>query len=295
MKYLYILLCLLAASCSNSSNAVAPLPDTDSVTKIATPEASSSATTQPDQTAAPSDSSVTDTTQATTEALPETEPLQPHALQYNSFTIEGITFNVLSFDTNEYHLKVADQTPGAKWDSAYTATSANKGLAAINGGFFTPLGTPLGLVHSAGKKSGEWNTDSSLTSGVYQFVNGSASLQRNHQADRNALELLQTGPFLLENSSPVKGLAKDTAAQRSLLLWDGANHFALAYTSSCSLDQLAQALTNLPTPLPRHTALNLDGGRSCDLYVSPAAHSASVQKGHWLRNQVRNYLVLVPN
>lgn len=220
-------------------------------------------------------------------------PTAAYPLRYQEVNSQGITFHLVTFDTSEYTLKVADQpTLGGNWPSAKTAALNLGGVAAVNGGFFNADGSPLGLVRSQGKSAGSWNTSSSLTSGVYQYSQGRSQLLRNSSANRSATELLQTGPFLIENYGTVSGLSQKRVAQRSILLWDGKNHFALGITSSCTLGDLAPAIKALPSSLPRMTALNLDGGRSTDLYVSSKVSNGGTVKGHWLKSQVRNYLVL---
>lgn len=225
---------------------------------------------------------------------PTVEDSSPvHPLEYVEVTARGITFSLTLFDKRDYALYVADQSPlGEKWKSAREASESLRGVAAINGGFFKEDGSPLGLVRWQGKSSGAWNTSSSLASGVYQLSNEQATLQRNRSADRRAEELLQTGPFLLENSLPVSGLSTRRTAQRSILLWDGKNHFGLGVTTACTLSDLSTALQELPTAVPQRTVLNLDGGRSTDFYVSPKVKNGGQVKGHWLKSQVRNYLVL---
>lgn len=218
-----------------------------------------------------------------------------HTLRYDTLNINGITITLVSFDTRQYHLKLADQFPGEKWKSAKQACLAYGGIAAINGGFFSPEGLPLGLVKSGGKKSGVWNRASSLTSGVYQLANGQASLQRNKNASNEASELLQSGPVLLENGFSTKGLSSNNPALRSILLWDGEHHFAIAHTSACSLATLAKALKLMPSYLPHKDALNLDGGRSSDFFVGDKLKQPNIQKGHWLKSNVRNYLILKRN
>lgn len=220
--------------------------------------------------------------------------LPHHALQYREATSNGITFHIATFDSKEYHLAVADQNPGEKWISAKQANSALNGVAAINGGFFNTNGKPLGLVHASGESSGVWNTTSSLASGVYQY-DGTPNLKRNRRADKSARELLQTGPFLVENGAIVSGLSNRRSAQRSVILWDGKNHWGIAMTSTCTLANLAPAIKALPSLFPNKTALNLDGGRSCDLFVSSSVKDGGIQKGHWLKSAVRNYLVVVKN
>jgi len=265
------------------------------------PSAPSATATAPAQAPAVARSSAITSTSVPTAPTTSSRPaLQPTAanttpLSYQSLTHQGISFHLLLFDSAQFHLKVADQLPGTKWPTASAAAADLGGVAAINGGFFNPDGSPLGLVRAQGQSSGTWNASSSLTSGVYQVSSGRPSITRNRNAARTAPELLQTGPFLLEQGRPVAGLSSANPAMRSLLLWDGNRQFALVQTSSCTLAQLAHALQSLPSGIPQQTAINLDGGRSCDFYVSSQVYNKGVQKSHWLRSSVRNYLVLVAN
>jgi len=215
-----------------------------------------------------------------------------HETRFLETSAGGLNFSILSYDSNAYYLALADQPVGQKWLTAKQACLALNGVAAINGGFFGADGQPLGLVRSNATSTGRWTTASSLTSGVYQYHYGKSSLRRASAADKNAQELLQAGPFLVENHNAVKGLASDRSAQRSILLWDGQHHFAIAQSSSATLSQLAQAIKRLPAHLPKKYALNLDGGRSCDLYISANILPTPVNKSHWLKSNVRNYLVL---
>lgn len=285
MHYLLLVICILVSACTVPLTKTVNLPTTPALAPKPLPPVVASEQTQPLATVTPP---------LPPQAVPA--PIDPpqtnHPLQFQTISLKGITLHLLTFDSSKYALHVADQQPGTKWTSARSATTALGGVAAINGGFFSPQGKPLGLVRSAGKSVGGWNTSSSLSSGVYQLSGGHAALKRNHSANRSSPELLQTGPFLLENSQPVNGLSTSTPAQRSLLLWDGKTHFAIAQTSSCTLAQLSSALTSLPSSFPAQFALNLDGGRSCDLYVNSTINGTPVQRGHWLKSQVRNYLVL---
>lgn len=286
MKLLpHSLLTVLVASCSVYEQGVStpptPVPPAPKATSPTPPLV---ATTKPKTiTIAPPEPVI---------APPEPQlPRKSHQTKYREITTSGIKLSLLSFDSNEYHLTIADQQPGAKWVSARQACADFGGLAAINAGFFNADGSPLGLVRTNGQSTGHWNTSSSLASGVYQLNKGNSSLRRNRSANRQSTELVQTGPFLLEKGKLVSGLSTKRHAQRSIILWDGANHFAIAHTSSCTLGELAQALLKLPPSVPRETVLNLDGGRSCDLYID--AQIQEVNKGHWLKSNVRNYLILV--
>ena len=72
---------------------------------------------------------------------------------------QEIQFNIVTFDTRDKNLIIADQPkgPGSIWPDSESAAKANKGIAAINAGFFTPEGTPLGLVIANGVKQGSNN------------------------------------------------------------------------------------------------------------------------------------------
>jgi hypothetical protein len=77
------------------------------------------------------------------------------------------------------------------------------------------------------------------------------------------------------------------------LIWDGAEHFGLAYANSASLKGLSEAL--LKQPIPGFTinyAVNLDGGTSCDFWVSGTVSGGGFTKSSFFRKKARNYLVV---
>ncbi|HSP41690.1 MAG TPA: hypothetical protein VLO11_02365, partial [Luteolibacter sp.] len=84
-------------------------------------------------------------------------------------TLSGVTFEGVSFDSRRHRLVVVEQqgAPGSRFDDAENAVQSVGGLAAVNGGFFTPEGEPLGLVIANAKRFGVWNSASSLGSGVW--------------------------------------------------------------------------------------------------------------------------------
>ena len=100
-------------------------------------------------------------------APPPSEPVAPAKVA--SRVISGISFEGITFDSRDYRLVVVDQAdgPGSAYADAAAAARARDGVAAINAGFFTPEGEPLGLVMASGKSSGSWNSASSLGSGVW--------------------------------------------------------------------------------------------------------------------------------
>ena len=193
-------------------------------------------------------------------ALPSENP--KHPLKAQTFSAQGINFSVVSFDRRDHDLIVNDQPggPGSEYENAEEAGRGN--LAAINAGFFTPEGEPLGLVVTKGRKRGSLNRASSLGTGF--FMGPKASLISRAQylsSQPEPSELLQSGPRLLWSGESLTGLSDKDQRPRSFLLWDGKDHFALGYVSSASLLGLSNALKSQPiSGFMIAYALNLDGG-----------------------------------
>lgn len=238
-------------------------------------------------------------------ATPET-PVRPSSpLDHARITRvrhAGIDFEGVAFDSRSQRLVVADQAggPGSRLADAAAAGRARGGLAAANAGFFTPTGEPLGLVVAAGRPAGAWNTASSLGSGVWHEDSaGHSSISRREKLGRAGAsamrELIQAGPMLIDHGHTVAGLDAIKPSVRTLILWDGGTRWWLGQASACTLADLGAALgTCQPAGWPVRHALNLDGGRSADLWISNALAGGPVSlRAPWNR-PVRNFLVLVP-
>jgi len=235
---------------------------------------------------------------------PAPPPAQTPAIPARATSVEisGIRFEGVSFDSRNHRLVVADQAagPGSQFSDSQSAARAFQGLAAINAGFFTPEGAPLGLVVARGKVAGAWNTASSLGSGAwYQSQAGTTAITRREKLGRTAAsamrELIQAGPLLVENGQAVTGLETTKTSARSMILWDGGTRWWIGCSSPCTLAELGRALAYGQTAAwPVRHALNLDGGRSTDLWISDSiAGGPLLRRPPWNR-PVRNFLVLVP-
>src|SRR5690606_36149306 len=111
----------------------------------------------------------------------------------------------------------------------------------------------------------------------------------------NTREALQSGPFLVENRRPVGGLSAQNSSARSFIARLDGSRWLIARTGSCSLKDLGQALAGSEWDgSPLHTALNLDGGRSSDLWVSGAVEGGPLHERPLWNRPVRNFLVLTP-
>jgi hypothetical protein len=111
----------------------------------------------------------------------------------------------------------------------------------------------------------------------------------------NSRTALQSGPFLVEGNRAVGGLSSKTSSARSFIAWDGASGWILARTGPCSLSQLASALGGAELGgVKIKTALNLDGGRSSDLWIAPSVQGGPLHERPLWNKPVRNFLVLIP-
>lgn len=214
---------------------------------------------------------------------------------------QNIQFNLITFNTRTQHLIIADQPkgPGTKWQNAATAAKTHNGIAAINAGFFTPNGKPLGIVISNGKKRGSYNT-SSLGTGIFHSNKNKAKISRRsvwkNLAKNPPSQLLQSGPMLLEKNKPVIGLSNKNPRPRSFIASDGKNNWLIGHASSTTLSQLAKALKTIKIPnIKITTALNLDGGRSSDLWASSSVTKGPIQIRPFWNKPVRNFLILKNN
>ncbi len=235
-------------------------------------------------------------------AVSETPMAPVKSAKMVNATIAGILFEGVAFDSRSHRLVVVDQAggPGSRFPDAASAGRSLGGHAAANAGFFTPEGGPLGLVVSKGTRSGAWNSGSSLGSGVWHAdSSGSAAISRREHLGRPAAsamqELIQAGPMLVENGTTTTGLDATKPSIRTVILWDGGTRWWLGRSSICTLADLGAALPQFqPADWKVRHALNLDGGRSADLWVSDAIHGGPlVRRAAWNR-PVRNFLVLVP-
>lgn len=215
--------------------------------------------------------------------------------------VSGIVFEGVAFDARSHRLALVDQTagPGSEHPDAKSAAIARGGIAAVNAGFFTPEGDPLGWVIEDGKRTGNWNSASSLGSGLWhQGQDGRAAISRRETLGREGAaamwDLLQAGPMLVENAHAVSGLESSKSSVRTVIAWDGGNRWWIGRTSPCTLASMALRLSQAgPAGWRVRHALNLDGGRSADLWVSGSVSGGPLLRRTAWNRPVRNFLVLV--
>ena len=242
---------------------------------------------------------VTESSPVRPSAPAATPPLAPsapaRAPQLVRTTLGGIPVSAVVFDSRTHRLVVADQAggPASQWPDARAAAASRNGLAAVNGGFFTPEGKPLGLVIAGGRREGSLNRASSLGAGLY-LDEGAPRLVRRERGASGG-ELLQSGPFLVENGRAVGGLSPATSTARTFVGWDGKTGWFIARSGTCSLAGLGRALAGVEIGgVAARQVLNLDGGRSSDLWAGPAIAGGPLAERPLWNKPVRNFLILLP-
>jgi len=225
----------------------------------------------------------------------ESQPLVGGAtLQTLSVSRDGhaVDLRLISFDSRDYELRVIDQPEDWIGGGKITECMRRAGAAAgVNGGFFTPDFAPMGLMIAEGQKTGSWQSGKLLT-GAIVVASQPRLLWNAEVSTRNARNLLQAGPRLIDSGRPIGSLERIKHTTRTFIASDGGQRWFLGLASNVSLGQLAEILAShelIGTSIDR--ALNLDGGRSSALYYRSADGREQSDPG-W--STVRNYLAIVP-
>ena len=199
--------------------------------------------------------------------------------------IEGVLFPSTSF-----RLQVIDHPPRDK--TASQILQEYHYLAGVNGGYFHPNGTPLGLLMHHGKVIHP-QEKARLLSGFFVATRHKMALLRvSESLPTGTKEVLQAGPFLIDHGNSVIGLETTRVARRTFLATDGHGLWLMGVISPTTLAEASRVLlAAAPQFFSTHKikrALNLDGGSSSALWVAhqPEAYSQS-EFGH-----VRNFLGL---
>ena len=198
------------------------------------------------------------------------------------------------FSPKTFTLAVMDN-PGGGWSLA-AAAQKRGALAAVNGGYFHPDRTPLGLVVRQGRELHAMEK-ARLLSGLVYATPSQIGLVRVHEFKRSAslTAALQAGPFLVDGGRVVPGLNADRVAARTVVFTEDSGRFGLLVCHAATLAETAQILATpgLSGRGRRITrALNLDGGSSTGFWLrgTGGAAATSLPEG----KEVRNYLAVVP-
>ncbi len=195
-----------------------------------------------------------------------------------------VTVELLVLDPTRTRLKVV---PVAEGQSVADALGKSGALAGVNGGYFHADRRPLGIVVMEGRETHGLER-SKLLSGVLEVTEKRARLLRRAEFKKTKAlrEALQAGPYLVDKGSVVAGLNARKPAARTVLLADRHGVTALALISPVTLAEAGQLLATpqlFPDLPPIERALNLDGGSSSALWVSPRIPLRSASSPEWKR------------
>ncbi len=199
----------------------------------------------------------------------------------------------VSFSASSAVFRVIDN-PIANRKPLGEALAAHGAFAGTNGNYFHPDFTPLGLVIASGKILHP-QEKAKLLSGLLVVRGGKIQLVRSEhfKFGPDIQEALQTGPWLVENGSPVPGLNAARFARRTLISTTAKGGWALITMSPVTLADAAGLL--LRKEFLEHwataNALNLDGGSSTSLYAG-ATGTPLIEIPSF--GSVANYLAIVP-
>ena len=196
--------------------------------------------------------------------------------------------HIVSFQQKAHTFVVMDNPDGA-FDLG--SASAKRGaVAAVNGGYFHPDRTPLGLVVRQGVMLHPLER-AKLLSGIVVVKKDRIALLRTAEfrASKDVREALQAGPFLVDGGKAVAGLNDKRGAARTVAFSDSAGNVGVLICKSATLAETGRILAALPA-FKITRALNLDGGSSTALWVR--RERAPFYSREW--KGVRNYLAVIP-
>lgn len=201
------------------------------------------------------------------------------------------TLHFALFSTKTATLRVIDD-PDARTALA-DAMQRGNAIAGVNGGYFEPDYSALGLLITDGRMIAPLRK-AKLLSGVVSAGKGGVQIQRvaEFSMKTNPANARQSGPFLVDRGAPVAGLNATRAARRTFVATAGADRVAIGYCSHVTLAQLGAILATAGV-LPEskvQRALNLDGGSSSGFWFAGEEGPFSIRE----QKTVRDFIAVVP-
>lgn len=197
--------------------------------------------------------------------------------------------HVVSFSAKTHTFALMDDP-----ENAYNLASAAKkrsALAAVNGGYFHPDRSPLGLRVRQGREIHPLER-AKLLSGLLTVTADRIALVRTGEFKRasSLREAVQAGPFLVDGGKPVASLNATRRDARTAIFVSPSGRNGFVVSDALTLADFGAVLASGIEPGVKITrALNLDGGSSTGLWVAgepPFYHRE-------LRD-VRDFVAIVP-
>ena len=162
---------------------------------------------------------------------------------FSSKRIDLVWFNAANFT-----FKVIDNGPlidQPVYPGLVAAMQAHGCLAGVNGGFFLKDHAPSGLMITDGESFGRFGEGALLSGVLLSSGNRNPYLLRRAEYNSTkykATDLVQAGPFLVDESVTVRGLSPENSRRRTFVLHDGGKWFALGLSDAFTLAELGLIL-----------------------------------------------------
>jgi phosphodiester glycosidase len=212
-----------------------------------------------------------------------------HVLLENASANESAVIDLAIFSAKSCAVRVIDNPTG---ETLSEMMSREKCAAGVNGGFFKPDFTPVGLLISDSKLVAPLQP-ARLMTGILSASAHEVQIQRLREFSRQekANAAVQSGPFLVDHYEAIPGLDDSHVARRTFAATATHDRTLLGVCSEVSLAKLATILatTRLADDLKIQRALNLDGGSSSAFWFAREGGSAfSIRE----RKPVRDFVAV---
>jgi uncharacterized protein YigE (DUF2233 family) len=185
-----------------------------------------------------------------------------HVVLENANGNKSAVVELAIFSAKSCALRVIDNST---FETLSATMAREKCVVGVNGGFFKPDFTPVGLLVSDGKLIAPLQP-ARLMTGILSASTHEVRIQRLREFPRQEKTdaAVQSGPFLVDHYEPIPGLDDSHVARRTFVAIGTTDRAVLGNCSKVSLAELAAILTTtrLAEDLKMQRALNLDGGSS---------------------------------
>ena len=214
-----------------------------------------------------------------------------HVVLENANGNKSAVVELAIFSAKSCALGVIDNPTG---ETLSDVMSREKCIVGVNGGFFKPDFTPVGLLISDGKLVAPLQP-ARLMTGILSASTREVRIQRLREFSRQERPnaAVQSGPFLVDHYEAVPGLDDSHVARRTFVATGTNDRAVLGTCSEVSLAELAAILTTtrLADDLKIQRALNLDGGSSSAFWFARENGSTfSIRE----QKPVRDFVAIVP-
>jgi hypothetical protein len=210
----------------------------------------------------------------------------------DSETGELASIELALFAAKSFTLRVIDQPAEPRVDLVIAMQRA-KCLAGVNGGYFDPDYTPIGLLIVDGKTIAPLQRARLLTGVLTASSRGIQIVRIGEFSRRRTLDAaVECGPMIVDLGRRVAGLEATRAARRTFAAVGSGDRAALGFCSEVTLADLSKILTaQFASDFKIQRALNLDGGSSSGFWFkrqNGSTFSVPEQK------TVRDFVAVVP-